>query len=175
MNSIPASASRALARQLVDIAGVVESIDDETFGGVREDGVSGSIGAHVRHALDHVAALIEPRHHPVIDYDSRRRGTPVERHRPSAAAELRRFAFRLHGMSADEEARVVAVSSVIDTQGQRVTSPSTMGRELVFVLSHTIHHQAIIALLLASAGQRTPDRFGVAPSTPDHRPCAQSA
>ena len=36
----------------------------------------------------------------------------------------------------------------------------TLGRELVFVLQHTIHHQAIVALLLAARGIAIPPRFG---------------
>jgi uncharacterized damage-inducible protein DinB len=47
-----------------------------------------------------------------------------------------------------------------------VTGWSTLARELAFVVSHTIHHQAIIGLLLAVHGHTVPDRFGHSPSTP---------
>jgi uncharacterized damage-inducible protein DinB len=47
-----------------------------------------------------------------------------------------------------------------------VTGWSTLARESAFVVSHTIHHQAIIALLLAVHGYEVPDRFGHSPSTP---------
>jgi uncharacterized damage-inducible protein DinB len=40
------------------------------------------------------------------------------------------------------------------------------GRELAFVINHTIHHQALIAVLLAWHGIEVAPRFGVAPSTP---------
>jgi hypothetical protein len=170
----PQTTALALARRLVDLARVVESIDDVTFLTTREDGVSGSIGAHVRHTIDHVAALVEPAR-AVVDYDSRRRGTDVERQRRLAAAELRRLADGLGRLRREAGARTIELSAVIDESGRRVAATSTVGRELVFVLSHTIHHQAIIALLLADRGEVTPARFGVAPSTPGHQPCAQSA
>jgi len=54
----------------------------------------------------------------------------------------------------------------LNTIGDSVIGWSTSARELAFVISHTIHHQAIIAVLLASQGVAVPHRFGVAPSTP---------
>jgi hypothetical protein len=38
---------------------------------------------------------------------------------------------------------------------------------LAFVVSHTIHHQAMIGVLLATRGHTVPHRFGLAPSTPN--------
>ncbi len=175
MSAVLCRSSQAVATCLDEIASVVESIDDVTFGTRRSDGVSGSIGAHVRHTIDHVAALVEPLSADVVDYDTRRRGTDVERHRRLAAAELRRLANGLESLTPVDEDRSVELSAVVEHNGQRVTARSTVGRELVFVLSHTVHHQAIIALLLADAGWRTSDRFGLAPSTPSTAPCVQSA
>jgi hypothetical protein len=53
----------------------------------------------------------------------------------------------------------------VDCHGATVEVASSLGRELVFVLQHTIHHQAIVALLLAARGVTIPPRFGYAPST----------
>jgi hypothetical protein len=36
----------------------------------------------------------------------------------------------------------------------------------VFVLQHTIHHEAVIAVLLAGRGKVLPGHFGLAPSSP---------
>lgn len=61
----------------------------------------------------------------------------------------------------------VAVTAMLADEGGSLTSWSTLGRELAFVLSHTIHHQAMIALLLEGLGRPVADeRFGCAPSTP---------
>ena len=164
----------ALAARLVELAAVVESLDDVTYVAARRDGVSGSIGAHVRHTLDHVAAVLEPATADVIDYDTRRRGTEIETRRSGAAAELRRLARALQSSGPAFDRRV-ELSAVIDPTGRRVRAESTLERELVFTLSHTIHHQAIVALLMADAGRTTPARFSLAPSTPSRVPCAQSA
>lgn len=175
MNHPAQPTSIALADRLTELATVVETIDDATFLAVREDGTSGSIGAHVRHTLDHVAALVDAGSNDIVDYDTRRRGTEVERQRWAAIGELTRLACRLQALPEEADRDLVEVSSVIERSGRRVKTLSTLGRELVFVLSHTVHHQAIIALLLAATGCPTPDRFGVAPSTPGHQSCAPSA
>ena len=47
-----------------------------------------------------------------------------------------------------------------------IAVPTSLARELVFALQHTIHHQAIIAVLLQPIGVATPSRFGYAPATP---------
>ncbi len=173
--SAPSATARALAVRLGDLADVVASIDEATYRRTRDDRVSGSVGAHVRHVLDHVAALIEPRTDGLIDYDTRCRQTLVEQHQPTAIAELRRLAFALWHVPEADEPRVRRLSAVVSDDGRRTETPTLFGRELVFVLSHTVHHQAIIALLLASEGRRTHARFGLAPSTPTLTPCAQSA
>jgi uncharacterized damage-inducible protein DinB len=38
---------------------------------------------------------------------------------------------------------------------------------VAFVVSHTIHHLAVIALLLRDLAVEVPPRFGYAPTTPD--------
>lgn len=50
-----------------------------------------------------------------------------------------------------------------NADGCRVAS--SLPRELQFLLSHTVHHYALIATMNAVAGVETPEDFGVAPST----------
>ena len=47
-------------------------------------------------------------------------------------------------------------------------SHSTVRRELQFLLSHTVHHFALIAVLLERFSIAVPDDFGIAPSTLKH-------
>jgi hypothetical protein len=55
-------------------------------------------------------------------------------------------------------------------------SHSTVRRELQFLLSHTVHHFALIAVLLERFEIAVPDDFGIAPSTlrywQEQAPCA---
>lgn len=127
--------------------------------------VSGTIGGHVRHCLDHVAALVSSRDAGDLSYDRRQRGTLVELDPGAAIDEIDRLMDRV-GRLAGSLDRSVRVRWVIDRSGGDVTAPSTVARELAFVVHHTIHHFAIVALLLHIAGWDAPEGFGLAPSTP---------
>jgi hypothetical protein len=161
----PAVAS--IARLLAELEDLLLAVDPETYRARFAPGVSGSIGEHVRHCLDHVTALLSACQAATLSYDIRQRGTAVESE-PFAAmrqiAECRRVLDSWRRRSLDDPIRV---SSLVSASGDTVIGWSTLGRELAFVLSHTIHHQAVIALLLAIRGLDVPDRFGYAPSTPN--------
>jgi uncharacterized damage-inducible protein DinB len=60
----------------------------------------------------------------------------------------------------------VDVEAMLAPGEPTATVRSSVGRELAFVVSHTIHHCAVIALLLRDLGVAVPPRFGYAPSTP---------
>jgi uncharacterized damage-inducible protein DinB len=45
---------------------------------------------------------------------------------------------------------------------------TSVGRELAYVLSHTIHHNAIVGAMVKTLGGTPPQRFGYAPSTVRH-------
>jgi hypothetical protein len=156
----------AVRRLLDEMEALLIGMDPETYCGRFAPGVSGSIGEHVRHCLDHVSALLTADPAATLSYDRRHRGTAVETEPSSAIrqiVECRRVLDTWGGRSLDEPIRV---SSLIDASGETVTGWSTLGRELAFVMSHTIHHQALIAVLLAIRGHGVPHRFGYAPSTP---------
>jgi uncharacterized damage-inducible protein DinB len=79
-------------------------------------------------------------------------------------------------MSRVEAARGVRVSVMPRRNGEPVSLGSTLGRELAFVLSHTVHHNAMIRGMITSLGRPLPGAFGYAPSTLAHRdatPCAR--
>jgi hypothetical protein len=61
-------------------------------------------------------------------------------------------------------------------QGDYLVS-STVGRELIYNIEHTIHHLAIVKIALKAIlpSLELPEHFGVAPSTIRHRQeaCAQ--
>lgn len=164
-----------LAERLEALAGVIDRVSDTDYVATPFESVSGSTGAHVRHVLDHAAALVDRAASDVVDYDTRRRGTEIERSRRAAAAEARRLAGLLRLWPAADDDTPLAVSAMVDESGARAALVTTRGRELAFVLSHTIHHEALIATNLAAAGRSAPARFGVAPSTPTRLPNARSA
>jgi uncharacterized damage-inducible protein DinB len=163
------TAQDVISRQLDAIADIVLSIDEPTYVARPLADASGSIGEHVRHCLDHINALVSASASQPLSYDRRERGTEVE-HDPAAALRLimrlKSAVDRWEHRATDEP---ICVASILTTAGDGVTGWSTLGRELAFVDSHTIHHQAMIAVLLRLAGLDVPERLGLAPSTPTRR------
>jgi uncharacterized damage-inducible protein DinB len=163
------TAASVISRQLDAIAAIVMSVSEATFVARPIPDVSGSIGEHVRHCLDHISALVGATALTALSYDRRERGTAVE-HDPADALRLimrlKAAVDRWGERSLDEP---ISVASMLTACGDSVTGWSTLGRELAFVNSHTIHHQAMIAVLLSLAGLDMPDRLGLAPVTPRKR------
>ena len=161
----------ALDCALADVAAVVSALSPEAYRARPLPDVSGSIGEHVRHCLDHIDALVSADRSSDLSYDRRYRGTAVE-NEPAAALrsiQLLRIKVAVGRWSAWAH-EPIFVSSAISRDGDVATGMSTLAREMTFVLNHTIHHQATIGLLASLQGCGVPDGFGYAPSTPRPAP-----
>lgn len=156
----------ALVRLLDDLRDVVDRVPDDVFARPPAARPSGSLGAHVRHCLDHVSALLEGAPTGRISYDHRARGTEAETNRSAALARIRAVTGAVLDLDPRLLSRCVRLTVRLDARGTCTDAQSTVGRELAFVISHRIHHNATIALLLADIGAELPNRFGIAPSTP---------
>ena len=136
----------------------------------------GGIGGHVRHCLDHVSALLSATRtglcalrSPPSPHGDRNvsRGGGCCHHRP-----YNQF---LHLETASLDADVY-METPIDPSGSMSITRSSVGREVAFIVSHTIHHNAIVGQIMQARGLAVTPRFGLAPATPLDRgivPCAQ--
>jgi uncharacterized damage-inducible protein DinB len=147
------------------VATLLDVTSDLDYQSRPEGGVSGSVGAHVRHCLDHVRAVIDAAEGARLSYDHRDRDTALEHNRTRGILALRQLGHRLEALVGRPADQPMCLEAQVDCDGDAVEVASSLGRELVFVLQHTIHHQAIVALLLAARGVAIPPRFGYAPST----------
>lgn len=161
-------AIQALAAILDQLADLLGTLDDDDYARKPVGVVPSSIGGHVRHCLDHVEALLSGLPHGLLDYDARRRDTAIERCRRSALAALAGLREELLGRSWPEMNRPLRMKLLLDASSAPVEVVSSLGRELSFVLSHTIHHNALVAVLVRLQGGEVPPRFGYAPSTVAH-------
>jgi hypothetical protein len=107
-------AAGALAGCLGDLASVLERVSDLDYIAKPPGGVSGAIGAHVRHCLDHVDAVLDPAPDGVVRYDGRRRHPILETDRQVAAATLRRSAARLEALTRDTADVPLLLESQVD-------------------------------------------------------------
>ena len=161
----------AVLRQLRDL---LLGMSDEQYR-ARPAGLPGSVGGHVRHCLDHVAALLGALDSSSLDYDRRQRGTDVETRRAAALAAIELQTRQLLDVPTGVEGRPLRLSVIVSSDAAPVVVETTVGREMAFVLSHTIHHNALIGVLAAALGVPLPERFGYAPSTIAHLEKAKCA
>lgn len=151
---------------LSQLVGLLMTLSADAYVTRPAPAVSGSVGEHVRHLLDHVSALVALNPGVALTYDHRERGTSVEVDRAAALRQTLRLQAAL-GRTAAMGDVPIQVAACLRRGGDAASSWSSLSRELAFVISHTIHHQATIAVLLAWQGIDVPHRFGHAPTTPD--------
>lgn len=132
-----------------------------------------SIGGHYRHCLDHFNSLLRGATTETVDYDHRERDVRIESD-PAFALEvtcsIRDSLARL--MPELLEARVSARCEVSYSHDNSPLTGSTVGRELVYVIAHAIHHYALISIMARLIQVELPQHFGVAPSTLAHHQSA---
>lgn len=162
------SATRPLIHVLKQLAEVIERLGDSQYTQKPVGVVQSSLGAHVRHCLDHVRALLAAFESGDLNYDDRRRGTPVEASRCCALAEVDELVAELRALPAGSLDHPISMSILFDGDGEPVEVQTSFGRELAYTLSHTIHHNALMAAMVATLGGWLPERFGYAPSTVKH-------
>ena len=167
--------TRALCALLEQGAELAADLELETFACPSALAPNGSVGAHLRHVGDAVASLLTGLENRSIDYDRRERDERTERDPVRARARLLALGAEVRRLETRDPALPLAVraeSSAVGDAWQR----SSLARELGALLSHTVHHYALIAVLLRAQGVEPPQDLGVAPSTLAHwherAPCA---
>jgi hypothetical protein len=155
----------ALQAQLRSLRTVVDGMSVDVYRSVPSRS-SGSIGEHVRHCLDHVRALLTGTSVGAVSYDARLRGTRIETDPRAAGIEIAMLSVALGGLDALPPDTPVRLQAVAQHGARPSDLGTTVGREIAFVIQHTIHHCAVIALLLERCDIPVPPRFGYAPSTP---------
>jgi uncharacterized damage-inducible protein DinB len=163
------AAVRPLVGLLDQLFDLVESLSDEEYARKPVGVVQSSVGGHVRHNLDHVAALLRGLRDGGVNYDHRNRGTDVERDRLAALAEIPRLEEELTAFPWDAVPDLVQLTALVAPDRPPVTTVTSAERELAFVVSHTIHHNALIAVMVKLIGAAVPAGFGYAPSTIIHQ------
>lgn len=141
---------------------VISRLDDISF---RSSNNGSSIGQQFRHNLDFLNTFLKGVPLGRIDYTRREREARVERERRYAIAQFDRALSTLSGLSSTEIGSLVSVRSEIDPE---MWLQSTVVREMEFVLSHTVHHHALIAEKLSRFGVVFEINLGVAPSTTNY-------
>ena len=160
--SDPVVLAAANVASLEQGAALIRGLDDATF--------RAGIGPQLRHCLDFHACFLRGLHAGRVDYDDRERAPLLESSRRLALDAFVDVAEELATLEPSDAHRTLLVRSEGDSLplGVDVWMPSSIGRELQFLLSHTVHHYALVAQLLRERGRDPGQGFGVAPSTQAH-------
>ena len=153
---------------LLLVLDLLRGLDDHLFiEPIEERPRAAGIGPHLRHCLEFYQCFLRDFDRGRIDYDHRDRTTEFETDRLSAIRAIEQIMAAMTDLGEIESDRRIEVrhdpapTEDVDT----CWHPSTVGRELRFLTSHTVHHYALIALILRSHGFDPGEEFGVAPAT----------
>lgn len=159
---------------------VLESVGDNAFSQAHPQVALSGAGAHMRHTYDFYRRLLDGVAEGRVDYDARQRDERMETDAAYTAGKWRELIDEVRALSgtpsSDQELRIKS-----DAEGmvgdEAPWTRSSLGRELQAVLSHTVHHYALIGIALRLADCDPGPEFGVAPSTlrywQEQRACAR--
>ena len=150
---------------------LLERISNEQYTFTEPNLFQSGVGKHMRHILDHYESLVNGWSNK-IDYDARIRNTEVETSTAKAAEKCKLLVHSLKKFEHSDHSINLSVLVKSNEGGKSRNSPwssSSIKRELQFMVSHTIHHYALIAFILRSQGIEVSSDFGVAPSTLHHQ------
>lgn len=122
-----------------------------------------SLGAHERHVLDVCEALLDGLAEGTVDYRNRARHRVDEVERHSALERAARVIEAFVTLEATD--RPLEVRDTLVPGRAPAVTHSSLGRELLFLFQHVVHHHALMRIAARMLGVPTPPGFGTAPST----------
>ncbi len=146
---------------------VLNQLDDASYGAAPRPLSDFGVGPHVRHCLDYYQCFLRGVRDGRVDYDLRRRDERLERDLEYAVQRVRQVIEEFETVQ-DLDPDALLFVRMDATEADSEWCRSTVHRELRFLLSHTIHHYALMAWSLRLQGIDPGEEFGVAPSTLRH-------
>ncbi|MEO6244571.1 MAG: hypothetical protein ABIQ12_03970 [Opitutaceae bacterium] len=152
-------ANLAVVRQGVTL---IVQLGDERYARRLPLCFNAAIGGHTRHIIEHYQAFLAALDDGEIDYERRARDPLVENSTGCATGLLEAIADHLNELApalANRGLQLCAETS------PGIATATTVLRELEFLLSHTVHHYSLIAVMARLQGCEPDAGFGIAPST----------
>ncbi len=156
--------------------GLLAGLDAELYTRPVPACFNSTAGAHLRHVIEHYTSFLSGVRGGLVDYEARARDSRIETEPGYALACIERLGVELRELADDGRNRRLRVRS--ETAGGPDREPDANGtereepwadscvlRELEYLLSHTVHHYALIGVICGLAGHAVPKDFGLAPST----------
>ncbi len=172
---------------LKQAAELVDRLNDGFYARSEPIFYNSTIGGHLRHCLEHYESFTQGLLQGRVDYDVRHRDEMVENRTQVAHERIGTVIAELLAIEAQGVVDAIPIQGKqllvkMDCGGPRecgeapgtvaeeaMWQVSSVGRELQFLVSHTVHHFAMIRGICQSAGEELNENFGMAPSTLRHR------
>lgn len=170
----PTAATTPMHAAIIDVLlqgeSLLRNIDDEKYTKKLRPAFNSAIGGHYRHCLDHFDSLLQGLDSDEVNYDHRARDQRIENDREFALSETTRILRACNSIPVSFLDCPINVRCQIRyANADSALIGSTVGRELMYAVAHTIHHYALIAVMCGLLDATVPDGFGVAPSTLKYR------
>jgi len=160
-------AALGLLDQASDLAA---RVDPGSWTSPRPEFRDSTLGQHLRHTLEHLEALVAGVESGTVDYDARARDASLETSPAAARRRCHQLATSLAELGESfPPSQPLCVTASSASSGESPARESSFGRELQFVVSHTIHHFAIVAAICHRLDIAVDAELGIAPSTLKHR------
>ncbi len=122
------------------------------------------IGKHFRHIIDFYDRFVNQV--PSVNYDLRKRDLEIETSKDAALSKLKSLKEQLAVFkNMDSSLKIVLYQGDIPNSKNSNSVNSSLGRELRYLIEHTVHHYAIISMFIKHLGYSVPYGFGMAQST----------
>lgn len=142
---------------------IIEALAPADYSRAAPGSLSG-VGAHVRHILDHFTALQVGLADGRVDYNCRSRGSTMEQDPRVAQATIAELKTWLANTEL-ADCPLLIETEISVSQACNITLPSSLARELAYIISHTVHHLAHSRLIAAQLGVEINPEIGLAPAT----------
>lgn len=154
---------------LRQVLALLEALDDARYREPVAACFGASMGGHLRHVVEHYDGFFQGLQSGDIDYETRPRDLAVETSRSTAIQRLHATVSSLEQLETQDQDRPLRVRAECATTGPAVWAAASLLRELEWLLNHTVHHFALMAINCRLLGYAPPVDFGMAPSTLRHR------
>lgn len=150
---------------LAELKMLLQQLPNEEYSRASTMLSSGTIGQHIRHILEFYMAVVNARDTGVVSYDNRQRELLIETDVAYAIQRIDKISECLNTLNIRAVILLDGNYSIKENSSNSIKT--TVERELVYNLEHSIHHQALIKVALIDFGlsDLVSQNFGVAPST----------
>ena len=148
---------------------LVSHLTDAVYAAIDPPVYASAAGDHFRHILEHYQLFLKGADRDCIDYDARNRDLRISTDRQFTCALIDEIQHDLASIAVSDAPVSVRMAASRNPEADEPLTSSSLCRELQYLQAHTIHHYALIAMIVRMQGVEPDADFGVAPSTLQHR------